>query len=244
MKAPADGLAPGSDGRLRCFWGVSAEEYEPYHDQEWGFPNADDHRLFEKLCLEGFQAGLAWITILRKREAFRAGFAGFDPVKVARFGARDVERLLGDAGIVRHRGKIESAINNAQRALELIDERGSLASYVWSFEPPPRERPENLTWTALRALTETPTSQAMAKDLRRRGWTFVGPTTLYAFMQSVGLVNDHVEGCCIRAAAAARPRPSFAKPGAAATPVAAKPAARARRQTTSTSGKRTSGGPR
>jgi DNA-3-methyladenine glycosylase I len=204
MKAPANGLAPGSDGRPRCFWSLATEEYQRYHDEEWGFPSGDDRRLYEKLCLEGFQAGLSWLTILRKREAFRRGFAGFDPAKVARFGEREIAALLGDAGIVRHRGKIESAINNARRA---IAERGSLASYVWSFEPAAAERPKAMTLAALKKLTESPTSQALAKDLRRRGWTFVGPTTIYAFMQSVGIVNDHLEGCCVRAAAAACPRP-------------------------------------
>jgi DNA-3-methyladenine glycosylase I len=184
------GLALGPDGAPRCAWGVSAPDYVPYHDREWGFPVTDDTRLFEKLCLEGFQAGLSWLTILRKREAFRAAFAGFDFAKVATFGARDVTRLLGDAGIVRHRGKIESTINNARRALALVEEHGSLARYVWGFAPP--------------------TASLLAKDLKRRGWTFVGPTTVYAFMQAMGLVNDHVEGCVIRplAARARAPRKS------------------------------------
>ena len=182
-------LALGPDGKPRCVWGVSAPDYVPYHDREWGFPVTDDTRLFEKLCLEGFQAGLSWLTILRKREAFRAAFAGFDVTKVASFGARDVTRLLGDAGIVRHRGKIESTINNAQRALELVAEHGSIARYAWSFVPPADERP---------VLGKTPTSIRLSKDLKRRGWTFVGPTTVYAFMQAMGLVNDHVDGCVIR----------------------------------------------
>jgi DNA-3-methyladenine glycosylase I len=199
----ADGLAPGPDGKPRCAWGVSTPDYVDYHDREWGFPVTDDRRLFEKLCLEGFQAGLAWITILRKREAFRAGFAQFDPARVARFGARDVTRLLADAGIVRHRGKIESTINNAARALEIIEERGSLADYLWSFVPAPAERPKKLTRDALRAMTTSPTSIALSKDLKRRGWTFVGPTTVYAFMQAMGLVDDHLEGCAIRGAAEA-----------------------------------------
>jgi DNA-3-methyladenine glycosylase I len=205
-KVPRDGLAPGPDGKLRCFWGVSTPDYVDYHDREWGFPVVDDRRLFEKLCLEGFQAGLSWITILRKREAFRRAFANFDPVKVARFGARDVTRLLADPGIVRHRGKIESAIHNAGRALELIDERGSLAAYVWSFAPAAEERPARVTRQALRAMTQTPTSVALSKDLKRRGWTFVGPTTVYAFMQAMGLVNDHLDGCTIRRAAQAARR--------------------------------------
>jgi DNA-3-methyladenine glycosylase I len=208
-EVPLDGLAPGPDGKRRCFWGVSAPDYVDYHDREWGYPVTDDRRLFEKLCLEGFQAGLSWLTILRKREAFRAAFAGFDPAAVAKFGARDVTRMLGDAGIVRHRGKIESTIHNAARALELIAERGSLAAYVWSFMPPAAERPKRMTRDELRAMTQTPTSVALSKDLKRRGWTFVGPTTVYAFMQAMGLVDDHLEGCVIRPAAeAARRKPA------------------------------------
>jgi DNA-3-methyladenine glycosylase I len=212
----SDGLAPGPDGKPRCFWGVSTPDYVDYHDREWGFPVTDDRRLFEKLCLEGFQAGLSWLTILRKREAFRKGFANFEPAAVARFGARDVARLLADAGIVRHRGKIESAINNAARALELIEEHGSLAAYVWGFAPGPDERPAQMTRDALRAMSRTPTSIALSKDLKRRGWTFVGPTTVYAFMQAMGLVDDHLEGCCIRRAAEAARRklPAAARPGA------------------------------
>ncbi|MEZ4359265.1 MAG: DNA-3-methyladenine glycosylase I [Kofleriaceae bacterium] len=198
MKAPASGLVQGADGRKRCFWGASTEDYQRYHDDEWGRPVREDDRLFEKLCLEGFQAGLSWLTILRKREGFRAAFAGFDPCAVARFGARDVTRLLADAGIVRHRGKIESTINNARRALELIESHGSLAAYLWQFEPQAADRPAKLTWAALRKLTQTPSSVALSKDLKKRGWTFVGPTTMYAFMQAMGLVNDHVEGCHAR----------------------------------------------
>jgi DNA-3-methyladenine glycosylase I len=194
----ADGLARGDDGVVRCFWGDSAPEYRAYHDTEWGFPVDDDRRLFEKLSLEGFQSGLSWLTILRKREAFRRAFAGFDIEQVARFGDRDVTRLLGDASIVRHRGKIEATLNNAKRAVEMVDEEGSLAAYVWRFEPDPSTRPKRLTWSALLELGQTPESQAMAKDLKRRGWRFVGPTTVYAFMQAMGLVNDHVDGCAIR----------------------------------------------
>ena len=192
---PRNGLALGPDRRPRCAWGVSTPDYVDYHDLEWGFPVRDDRRLFEKLCLEGFQAGLSWLTILRKRPAFRTAFASFEPAKVARFGGREVARLLGDAGIVRHRGKIESTINNAKRALELIEERGSLAAYAWSFEP--ATRPKRITLATLRK-GPAPAAIAMAKDLKRRGWTFVGPTTVYAFMQAMGLVDDHLEGCVIR----------------------------------------------
>ncbi|HMS88142.1 MAG TPA: DNA-3-methyladenine glycosylase I [Acidimicrobiales bacterium] len=192
------GLVVGDDGIPRCPWAGPSPDYVAYHDLEWGRPVADDHRLFEKLCLEGFQSGLSWLTILRKREHFRRAFAGFDPVVVAGFGPDDVERLLGDAGIVRHRGKITSTVNNAARALEVVDEFGSLAAYAWSFEPDPAERPPVLDWATLAALPTSPTSVRLAKDLKRRGWTFVGPTTVYAFMQAMGLVNDHVEGCHVR----------------------------------------------
>ena len=148
VKSPDDGLAPGPDGKPRCFWAVSAPDYVDYHDREWGFPVVDDRRLFEKLCLEGFQAGLSWLTILRKREAFRRAFAGFDPAAVARYGARDVTRLLADPGIVRHRGKIESTIGNARRAIDLVEEFGSLAAYVWQFEPARASRPKRMTYAA------------------------------------------------------------------------------------------------
>jgi DNA-3-methyladenine glycosylase I len=215
MPSPPDGLLPGPDEKLRCAWGLSAPDYLRYHDEEWGLATADDVRLFEKVCLEGFQSGLSWLTILRKREAFRRAFAGFDLERVARFGARDVTRLLGDAGIVRHRGKIESTINNARRALALRDERGSLASYFWSFEPSRTARPKRLTWAALLEMTKTPESVALSKDLKRRGWTFVGPTTVYAFMQAVGIVNDHLDGCAVRAAAE-RARRAFVRPSAPA----------------------------
>jgi DNA-3-methyladenine glycosylase I len=207
-----DGLARGDDGVTRCFWGDSAPEYRSYHDEEWGFPVDDDRRLFEKLCLEGFQSGLSWLTILRKREGFRRAFAGFDFERVARFGPRDVERLLDDASIVRHRGKIEATINNAQRAVELLGEEGSLAAYVWRFEPDPASRPKRFTWAALFEMAQTPESRELAKDLKRRGWRFVGPTTVYAFMQAMGLVNDHVEGCAAREPAA-QARAAFAVPG-------------------------------
>ncbi|HMN85388.1 MAG TPA: DNA-3-methyladenine glycosylase I, partial [Bauldia sp.] len=190
-----DGLMVGPDGRTRCAWHGGADDYMAYHDREWGRPMADDRRLFEKICLEGFQSGLSWLTILRKRENFRAAFAGFELGKVARFGEKDVARLLGDAGIVRHRGKIESTINNAKRAVELVKTEGSLAAYFWRFEPDPATRPERFDWATLRAMPKTPESIALSKDLKKRGWSFVGPTTVYAFMQAMGLVNDHVEGC-------------------------------------------------
>ncbi|ACG72953.1 DNA-3-methyladenine glycosylase I [Anaeromyxobacter sp. K] len=225
-----DGLGTGPDGRARCAWGLSAADYVRYHDEEWGLPVADDRRLFEKLCLEGFQSGLSWLTILRKREAFRAAFAGFEFEKVARFGARDVARLLGDAGIVRHRGKIEATLNNARRACELAAEAGSLAAYFWQFEPPKASRPERITWAALRAQPVTTESKALSRDLKRRGWAFVGPTTCYAFMQAMGLVNDHVEGCAVRGRVE-RARRGFERPvvvdGASAEPEPA-PRARAR----------------
>ena len=191
-----DGLFSDETGVRRCAWCQSSPAYRDYHDREWGFPVDDDVRLFEKLCLEGFQAGLSWLTILNKREAFRRAFAGFDPARVARFGARDVERLLADAGIVRHRGKIESAINNARRLRELRGEFGSLSAFAWRFEP--AVRPRRVTPSALRARGLPAEATALAKDLKRRGWTFVGPTTVYAFMQAMGLVNDHLEGCHAR----------------------------------------------
>jgi DNA-3-methyladenine glycosylase I len=203
------GVTRGDDGVQRCAWGASAPEYFGYHDREWGFPVADDVRLFEKLSLEGFQAGLSWLTILRKRENFRAAFAGFDFHQVARFGKRDVTRLLGDAGIVRHRGKIEAVIGNAQRAVELIEAEGSIAAYAWSFEPARKRRA--IDHATLLETTTSPAAQALSKDLRRRGWRFLGPTTAYAFMQAMGLVNDHVRGCEIHAVAAAA-RESFTPP--------------------------------
>jgi DNA-3-methyladenine glycosylase I len=178
------------DGRPRCWWGVTPDDYRAYHDTEWGFGVTDDHRLFEKLCLEGFQSGLSWLTILRKRENFRAAFADFDPVLVAEFTEDDVTRLLADAGIVRHGGKIRSTITNAGRAVELIAEFGSLAAYFWphaDFGPPRRE---------LGSTSEV--SVALAKDLKKRGWGFVGPTTVYAFMEAMGVVNDHLDGCWVR----------------------------------------------
>lgn len=200
------GVIVGEDGVPRCWWAGADPLYVRYHDAEWGFPVRDDRRLFEKICLEGFQAGLSWITILRKRENFRRAFAGFDFEKVARFRAREVERLLRDEGIVRHRGKIESAIGNARRAIQLTEEAGSLAEYFWSWEPDARARPRKLTRAALAKLSSTPESIALSKDLKRRGWTFVGPTTIYAFMQAMGLVDDHLDGCAVRARAEAARR--------------------------------------
>jgi DNA-3-methyladenine glycosylase I len=196
MSSIADGLWKGTDGRLRCAWCRASPEYVTYHDTEWGTPvHDDDRRLFEKICLEGFQSGLSWLTILRKRENFRRAFAGFEIQPVARFTRRDVTRLLRDAGIVRHRGKIESTINNARRCEELIEEFGSLSNYVWRFEPAARSRPKRLTWDVLKTMATSAESIVLSKDLRRRGWTFVGPTTMYAFMQAMGLVNDHLYGC-------------------------------------------------
>jgi DNA-3-methyladenine glycosylase I len=206
--APTDAVGTCEDGVKRCLWACSTPDYHGYHDTEWGFPVADDKRLFEKLSLEGFQAGLSWLTILRKREAFRAGFAGFDHEQIARFTEKDVERLLGDAGIVRHRGKIEAVINNARRAAELIEADGSIAHYVWTFEP---ASPGRTVDELGRLPSTTAESVALSKDLKRRGWKFVGPTTVYAFMQAMGLVNDHREGCDAHPAAAAA-RERFKRP--------------------------------
>ncbi|MEZ4339073.1 MAG: DNA-3-methyladenine glycosylase I [Sandaracinaceae bacterium] len=210
-RALPEGLRDHADGLRRCFWCGDDPGYVAYHDDEWAQPVASDVRLYEKLSLEGFQSGLSWLTILRKREGFRRAFAGFEPEKVARFGERDVERLLGDAAIVRHRGKIEAAIHNAGRVLDVIEEHGSLAAFVWRFEPPVAERPKKVTKAALMKMATTPASGRLAKELKRRGFRFVGPTTAYAFMQAMGLVDDHIEGCAIRprveAARKAFPRP-------------------------------------
>lgn len=181
----------GEDGVARCWWGASTPDYQEYHDSEWGMPVDDDFTLFEKLCLEGFQSGLSWLTVLRKREDFRRVFYGFDYSRVAEMGEDDVERLLQDATIIRHRGKIEATINNAERALEVQAELGSLGALMWSFEPEDRIPSE------LAASTDE--SKAMAKELKRRGFRFFGPTTAYAFMQAMGLVNDHLDGCDARA---------------------------------------------
>jgi len=194
----ATGLITGEDGRERCFWHGNLPEYLRYHDEEWGRPVTDDVRLFEKICLEGFQSGLSWLTILRKRDNFRAAFAGFDFNRVALFDDADIERCVADAGIIRHRGKIVSTINNARRAIELKAEFGSLARYFWSHEPKPEERPPVVDRATLSANPTTAASVRFSKDLKKRGWTFVGPTTIYAFMQAMGLVNDHLEGCYCR----------------------------------------------
>jgi DNA-3-methyladenine glycosylase I len=190
-----DGLIHYDDGTVGCWWAGHDETYRHYHDTEWGRPVHDDVRLFEKLCLEGFQAGLSWITVLRKRDRYRTVFEGFEPERVARFSDADVERLLQDPGIIRHRGKILAAINNAQRCLELIERHGSLDAFIWSFEPSPADRPLVCDHASLTSFTTSGASQALSKELKRQGWKFVGPTTMYAFMQSMGVVNDHIVGC-------------------------------------------------
>jgi len=205
------GLIEGPDGITRCAWHGNLPDYLAYHDREWGRPVLDDIRLFEKICLEGFQSGLSWLTILRKRENFRKAFAGFDFDKVATFTEKDVERLLQDAGIIRHRGKIVSTINNARRAQEMVAEAGSLAAWFWQFEPGPKERPVKVDLAHLRANPTTAVSVRISKELKKRGWTFVGPTTVYAFMQAMGLVNDHIEGCFCRAEIE-RERKAFKRP--------------------------------
>ncbi|NMO18403.1 DNA-3-methyladenine glycosylase I [Pyxidicoccus fallax] len=196
----------GPDGKARCRWCAAAPEFLAYHDTEWGFPVADDRRLFEKLCLEGFQSGLSWRTILVKRENFRAAFHGFDFNRVARYTGRDVERLLKDAGIVRHRGKIEAVINNARRAQELVEREGSLAAYFWRFEPDAAQLPKPQT------ASTSAQSKALSRELKKQGWQFVGPTTVYSFMQAMGLINDHVEACVTRANVE-RARETFRRPG-------------------------------
>lgn len=206
MAPPPDSLVVrDADGVDRCGWCTGADDYRAYHDTEWGLPVTDDARLFEKLCLEGFQAGLSWLTILRKRDAFRKAFAGFDFRRVARFNERSVRRMLGDAGIVRHRGKIVSAIGNARRACALAEEFGGLAAFFWRFrvDGPFRGLPDR-----------TEGSTALSRELKRRGWTFVGPTTMYAFMQAMGLVNDHAPGCHVREAVEAARRHAPGAPAA------------------------------
>ncbi|HEY9055729.1 MAG TPA: DNA-3-methyladenine glycosylase I, partial [Aurantimonas sp.] len=193
-----DGLIRGEDGLLRCAWHGGDAAYRAYHDREWGRPTADDDRLYEKLCLEGFQAGLSWLTILRKRDAFREVFHGFSIDRVAAMDETDIERLVLDARIIRHRGKIVSAINNARRARAIRAEQGSLAAFLWAHEPGSDERPPALTGPWLAANPVTPASTRLSKALKKAGFSFVGPTTVYAFMQAMGFVNDHVEGCCVR----------------------------------------------
>ncbi|WP_310621147.1 DNA-3-methyladenine glycosylase I [Flexibacterium corallicola] len=192
------GLLQDEKGDCTCRWHGGDAEYRRYHDKEWGRPVTNDIRLFEKICLEGFQSGLSWLTILRKRDNFRAAFAGFDFEKVAKFTQNDIERCVADKGIVRHRGKITSTINNANRALELREEFGSLAAYFWSWEPTTEQRPKKFDAETLYSLGKTEISTKISKDLKKRGWSFVGPTTVYAFMQAMGMVNDHLEGCIIR----------------------------------------------
>jgi len=195
---PDEGIGIGADGRPRCWWPGDDPLYVAYHDDEWGRPVDDDRRLFEKLCLEGFQSGLSWLTILRKRPSFRDAFAGFDPTAIADFGDDDVERLMADAGIVRNRAKILATINNARRYPELVAETGSLAAYLWSFEPDAASRPAALDHQTLMTFGVSAESKAMSRDLRRRGWAFVGPTTAYAAMEAMGIVNDHFDDCWVR----------------------------------------------
>jgi DNA-3-methyladenine glycosylase I len=198
MEIPKSGVISDEDGVARCWWCEGDDLYQRYHDNEWGRPITDDNLLFEKLCLEGFMSGLSWLTILKKRENFRKAFRAFDIESVTRFNASSVDRLLADAGIVRHRGKIESTINNARRCSELVDEFGSLWKYVWSYEPDTASRPRKLDWPTLVSLGVDEQATKMSKDLKRRGWSFVGPTTVYSFMEAVGLVNDHVTACDMR----------------------------------------------
>lgn len=201
---PPSSTQPAEDGQHRCRWCLATPLYVHYHDNEWGFPVGQDQRLFEKLCLEGFQSGLSWLTILNKRENFRAAFAGFDFHKVAQLGEADVERLLQDAGIVRHRGKIEAVINNAQRAIEMVEAEGSLAAFFWRYAP---KQPS----TGADIQAQTAESLALSKELKKRGWKFVGPTTMYALMQAMGMVNDHAPGCTTRAAVE-QARQAFQRP--------------------------------
>lgn len=210
MEAPKSGVTTAAEGIARCWWCVGDTLYESYHDREWGRPVKDDTRLFEKLCLEGFQSGLSWLTILRKRDNFRKAFKSFDIEAVARYNTRSVERLMLDVGIVRNRAKIEATINNARRCQDLIDEFGSLAAYVWSLEPAPRAMPADRNQLGARGPSKEAT--AMSKDLKKRGWAFVGPTTVYSFMEAMGLVNDHVATCAF-ADDVEQQRSTFKRPG-------------------------------
>lgn len=198
MAKTVDGLIVGADSKCRCWWHGSDPEYLKYHDTEWGYPVEDDRHLFEKICLEGFQAGLSWLTILRKRNNFRNAFDNFDYKKIMKYDEAKIEELLQDAGIIRHRGKIEATINNAHRALEMIKEHGSLAAFFWRYEPSKEQRPQKFDYDTLGPLGLTDVSKKMSKDLKKLGWKFVGPTTCYAFMQSMGIVNDHLDGCYCR----------------------------------------------
>jgi DNA-3-methyladenine glycosylase I len=206
------GLTTGEDGITRCWWAGDDPLYRSYHDDEWGRPMDGDGSLFELLMLEAFQSGLSWLTILRKREGFRTAFDDFSIEKIARYTKKDVTRLMNDASIVRNRAKILATINNAQRYEDLTDEFGTLGAYVWSYEPDPKTRPKKLTWAALMKMSKTPESIAMSKDLKKRGWSFVGPTTVYSFIQSAGIVNDHIEGCDHREPCE-KARSAFVPPG-------------------------------
>ncbi|HYM50561.1 MAG TPA: DNA-3-methyladenine glycosylase I [Candidatus Limnocylindrales bacterium] len=235
MASPSAGIVVGIDGVPRCWWGAGDPLYRRYHDREWGRPVKDDRRLFEKICLEGFQSGLSWLTILRKRDNFRRAFEGFDIEAVAGFNARRVETLMADTGIVRNRAKILSTIANARHCLALIEECGSLAAYAWSFEPRAGSRPTRLEQSTLARLATSDRAKAMSTDLKHRGFTFVGETTVYAFMQAVGLVNDHLTGCQMRdevdrlRAAFVRPRRPAASPARAASATRARRRSAARR---------------
>ncbi len=198
MISPQSGLRTGNDGLTRCWWCGDDPFYQHYHDHEWGHPVYDELKLYEKICLEGFQSGLSWLTILRKRENFRNAFTGFDVQKVSRFNADDVERLMLDAGIVRNRRKIEAAITNAKAVCAMLDRGESLSSFFWSYKPHPSERPDKMTYEVIQTLTETPVSKEISKKLKAMGFLFVGPITMYAHMQAMGLVNDHLEGCHVR----------------------------------------------
>jgi DNA-3-methyladenine glycosylase I len=198
MAKTPEGLIIGDDGKPRCWWHGNDPEYLRYHDEEWGYPIDDDRHLFEKICLEGFQSGLSWLTILRKRDNFRHAFDNFDYQKVAQYDEPKIQKLLSNAGIIRHRGKIEATINNAQQAYFIIEEFGSLSAYFWQYEPAKKARPDQFNYKTLSQLAMTDESKAMSKDLKKRGWKFVGPTTCYAFMQSMGIVNDHLEECICR----------------------------------------------
>ena len=211
MDPERNGVASGEDGKLRCWWCVGDPLYEAYHDREWGRPVADDRAIFEKLCLEGFQSGLSWLIILRKREGFRKAFRNFDVKVLSRFNERSVERLMLDAGIVRNRAKILATLNNAKRCVELVKDVGSLASHVWSFEPDATSRPVSLDWPTLINLPPSAEAKALSKDLKKRGWSFVGPTTVYSAMESLGLVNDHMDACYLRPAVE-RDRKRFGRP--------------------------------